>query len=88
MLRLENKCHVTFLPAYAPSAEEKADAALFAQNVRRSMVNFQRETDAEHRAAAAAGTGGLVLAGTALVVALVYWIGATAMLHGGLMRGG
>ncbi len=32
-----NYCELTLLPVYSPSAEERADASLFASNVRAAM---------------------------------------------------
>ena len=81
MLRVENKCHVSFLPARAPSEAERKDAALFAANVRRAMVAYRRETAAEHRRAAAAGASGWALAGATGVIAAIYWLGSTLVLR-------
>lgn len=38
MCQFDNKIEVQLLPAYAPSEQEKANPALFAENVRQLMV--------------------------------------------------
>lgn len=42
LLQLHNRVEVTYLPPYTPSPEERADAVLFATNVRRVMANALR----------------------------------------------